>query len=118
MTWQPSERNFDNIQFESLRKQIDAKFNDIHDEISDCYYNKKPFRSYGILDKTTFDKLHGLIFLIRDIQFHQENLKQVTENRIPEEEYNFIDEAKTIRKTDLAAQTIQALKNEGIELVI
>ena len=57
-----TERNFDNIQFAELRKKVDEKFNDVHDELSECYYDKKPFRTYGILNKDTFDKLHGLIF--------------------------------------------------------
>lgn len=103
--WKPIERNFDGIQHEKLRKRIDKKFNGLHDELSDCYYNKKPFRTYGILTKKVFDKFHGLIFHLRDVEFHIENLKQPLEDRIPEEEYENIYNEKGIlveKKSDEA----------------
>ena len=121
MVWTPTIRNFDNIQFEKFRRVIDGKFNDVHDELSDCYYNKKPFRSYGILAKEQFDKLHGLIFLMRDVKFHQENLKQAAKDRIPEAEYNDVTDERGIviaKKSGIAVQRIAKLKLEGLELVI
>ena len=121
MVWTPTIRNFDNIQFEKLRRVIDGKFNDVHDELSDCYYNKKPFRSYGILAKEQFDKLHGLIFLMRDVAFHQANLKQAAKDRIPEAEYNdVIDERGVViaKQSDIAIQKMLELKTQGIKLVI
>lgn len=114
-------RNFDNIQFEELRKIVDAKFNAVHDELSDCYYNKKSFRECGVLDKETFDKLHGLIFLMRDVEFHNENLKQATDKLIPEEKYNLVidkDGNVISKKNEDAASKIAELKSEGIELTI
>lgn len=121
MAFKPVQRNWKNIQFEELRRKVDPKFNQVHDELSDCYYNKKPFRNYGILDKETFDKLHGLIFLKRDVEFHQENLKQPEKDRIPEERYNDItDETRKVvgkRHTE-AVKQIAKLKTEGIELSI
>jgi len=118
MAWTPPSRNFDNIQFETLRKTVDGKFNTVHDELSDCYYNGKPFRTFGILTKEKFDKLHGLIFVLRDIAFHQENFKSPPPKRIPEDEYNYVDIEKTIKKSDRALQIRDALAAEGIELVI
>lgn len=112
-------RNWDNIQFEELRKVVDPGFNVIHDELSDCYYNEKPFRTYGILTKERFDKLHGLIFLKRDIVFHQENLKQLEVDRIPEKEYNEIwDDAGNVigKKSDQILIKIAALEAEGLIL--
>lgn len=44
------QRNFEGIQFEELRKEIDPKYNTVHDELSSCYYGKKPFRNKS--DKT------------------------------------------------------------------
>lgn len=114
-------RNFDGVQFEELRKVIDAKYNAVHDELSDCFYNKKPFRTYGVLDKATFDKLHGLIFTQRDVEFHAENLKLPEEKRIPEAKYNEItdkDGTVVARKNEQAFQEIAKLKAEGIELEI
>lgn len=118
MDWKPPDRNFDNIQFADLRKTLDDKFNQVHDELSDCFYNGKPFRTYGILTKDQFDKLHGLIFLQRDVTFHEENMKSAVKDQIPEDEYNFIDDAKTVKKSDQAAVKINGLKAQGIELVI
>jgi hypothetical protein len=69
-------RNFDGIQFEELRKKVDGRFNDVHDELSDCYYGGKPFRSYGVLAKDRFDRLHGLIWHLHEIALDGENAKQ------------------------------------------
>lgn len=114
MTWKAPDRNFDKIQFELLRKLIDGKFNQVHDELSDCFYNGKPFRTFGILTKEQFDKFHGLIFAMRDITFHQENLKLPSKDQIPEEEYNALtldDEGKiATKKTDLAQTMITDLQ--------
>ena len=121
MTYIPSQRNWDNIQFAKLRKIVDLKFNDIHDELSDCYYNQKPFRTYGILTKEQFDKLHGLIFLKRDVEFHEANLKQLLKDQIPEGKYNDIldRDGKLIgKKYDESLKGIAELKLEGFELTI
>lgn len=118
MAWTPPERNFDGIQLADLRKVVDPKFNTVHDELSDCYYNGKPFRTFGILTKDKFDKLHSLIFHLRNIAFHQENLKLPVAKRIPEVEYNYIDASQTEKKSDIALQVKNELQAEGIVLVI
>lgn len=89
-----TERNFDYIQFAELRKQIDSRFNTIHDELSECYYDKKPFREYGILDKEIFDKLHGLVFMKRDVEIYEENEKQ----SIPDEEIRDTFDKRILRE--------------------
>lgn len=118
MVWKPVERNFDKVQFEVLRKEVDPKFNQVHDELSDCFYNGKPFRTYGILTKEKFDKLHGLIFLMRDVEFHSANLRKPKKDQIPEEKYNWVDDTGAIKRSDLSSQAVQNLKLEGFELVI
>lgn len=129
-------RNFDNVQFAKLRAQIDGQFNDLHDQLSDCYYNywkegkSKPFvrgvNSYDVQasseeSKALFEKLHGLIFMQREIKFHEENLKQPAKDIIPEEKYNdILDETGQLigkKNTETIAQ-INQLKSEGIELSI
>ena len=115
----PPQRNWKGIKHEELRMKVDPKFNKIHDELTACYYEGKPFRSYGILDKETFDKLHGLIFLHRDVEFHIENMKQLSDKRIPEEEYNLImDKDGNVigKRHDEALKKISELKKQGIEL--
>ena len=137
--WYPSkncyivpERNFENVQFGELRKKIDVKFNQIADELSIAYYcywiygQSKPFQKYDVLmtldeNKAQFNELHGLIWDIYTVQFHEENLKQVLAKRIPEEKYNFkYDEQESFvgRKSDDALQKIQDFKDKGIEIQI
>jgi len=121
MDYIPPIRNFENIQFGEFRKTFDIKYNNVHDELTDCYYNKKPYKTYGILNKKTFDKLHALIFLQRDVDFHQENLKQLSKDRIPEEQYNDIKDidGNVIGKKDQEALSkISTLKTDGIELEV
>ncbi|MCK9320235.1 hypothetical protein [Methanoculleus sp.] len=65
------ERNFKNIENQSIREKIDPKYNEIHDELSDSFYKHIRFRQFGVLDKLTFDKLHGLIFLMRDVEYYK-----------------------------------------------
>ena len=113
------QRNFNGVQFEELRKEIDPKYNMVHDELSDCYYDKKPFRNYGVLTKEQFDKLHSLIFQKREVEFHDENLKRP--EKYDETKYNDItDKDGNVigKKVDKAQEKIQELKNEGIELEV
>lgn len=116
------QRNIEsNIQNYDLRKDIDPIFNKVHDELSAAYYNKKPFRNYGILTKEQFDKLHGLIFYLRDVKFNEENLKLPPEKQIPESQYDDIldDKGKVIGKKSVeAAKIIQELNAQGYNLTI
>lgn len=112
------ERNFNGIKHEKIRKLIDHKFNQIHDELTDCYYKKKPFRQYGVLDKQKFDKLHGLIFLLRDIKFHNYNKSLPAKEQFPEDEYNTINELDGEKNIEKAIYKIEELRQEGLELFI
>ena len=114
-------RNFEGIQFAELRKVIDPKYNEVHDELTDCYRNKKPFKNYSVLDKETFDKLHGLIFHIRDVEFHEENLKRPEETKYPESKYNEIRDKNgniIAKKNELSLQKISQRAVEGLTLTI
>jgi len=116
------QRNLDsNIQNYDLRKTIDPPFNQVHDELSDAYYNKKPFRNYGVLTKEQFNKLHGLIFYLRDVKFNEENLRLSKDKQIPESQYDDIldDKGKVVgKKSEEAAKKIQELNAEGFNLTI
>lgn len=121
MTWVAPERNREGIQFANLRARIDEKFDNIHDELSASYYDGTPFRSFGILTKEKFDKLHGLIFHIRDRVFHITNILQLPKNRTPIENYNniYAEDGITIIGTRSEKATIQikALRTEGFQLI-
>jgi len=114
------ERNYDGVQHAEHRKRIEKPFNDMHDELSDCYYNKKPFRDYGLLDKQTFDELHGLIFEKLLVHFHEENVKNPEGKRIPEAEYRFYSDAdgKQIDKIAEAQAKIDNRSKKGLTLNI
>lgn len=114
-------RNYAGIQFEDLRRVIDPKFNATHDELSDCFYNGKPFRDYGILNKEQFDKLHGLIFKIRNKVFHEENMKLPKKDQVPEEKYNIVRDGDgniAELKSESAVAYIEQMRAEGYKLVI
>lgn len=123
--WKPPQRNWRGIQFGSLRKTVDPVFNEVHDILTRAYYERTPFiwkgKDWGILDKATFDKLHGLIFHLRTLAFHRANLKASPERRIPEKKYNIIFDENSRQKetrTKIAAQMIKKLRQEGIKLEI
>ena len=92
-------RNYANIQFEELRRQIDGPFNELHDGLEEAYYGDR--RPDGSLDKSTgwmagvskpwegfdkeatptaskalFNRLHGALWQFRALHFHAENLKR------------------------------------------
>lgn len=120
-----AERNWTGIQHEELRRKVDPKYNEFHDALSEAHYEKLPFSwggvDYGVLSKEQFDELHGLLFHIRDIEFHEENMKQLEAVRIPEEEYNHIidSEGKVIaKKHEEAAKRVAAFQEAGKELKI
>lgn len=70
------QRNYDNIEHESVRRVADVEYNDLHDELSECYYEGKPFRDYGVLTKEQFDALHGLCFHHHAVAMWEEHAKQ------------------------------------------
>ncbi len=130
----PQNRNFDNVQFADLRKIVDKKFNDAHDELSDAYYNHWKKGDYSVdfqghspaegatleQAKELFDKLHGLIFDIREVEFHKENLKQPAGKRIDEAKYNEEkdEQGNITKKHEKTQKKIDDLKKSGIELTI
>ena len=130
MAFKVTTRNYDGIQHEALRKIVDPKFNVLHDSLTAAYYDywKKglshPWNGHDVQStpeesKALFDKLHGLIFHLRHLEFHSENLKQPVKDRIDSKEYDDIHDdtgVVTGTKTDLATAKIAALKAEGIEI--
>jgi len=83
MSWKPPERNYDRVQYESLRRAVDSQYTALHDELSDCYYNywrdgkSKIFmfadREWDKLNKAEFDKLHGLIHILQELALDKHN---------------------------------------------
>lgn len=122
-----SERNYDGIQYETLRRKIDPMFNQAHDALSAAYYEGYEFiwqgKNYGILDKDTFDTMQGKIWAEYEVMFHEENLKQEEKDIIPEEKYNKIEEydedgnfIKIQYKDKEAKERIKEYEKEGIDI--
>jgi hypothetical protein len=136
----PTERNTEGVEFEKARKVVDAQINDLHDQLSDCYYNNwrqgnsKPFvvgaRSWDVQatpaeSKDLFDKLHGLIFLHHERKLFEFNdalpvKEQDARLKSRGDDEQVSERTGTIiapRKTTVEAN-IAALKAEGFELDI
>jgi hypothetical protein len=124
MTYTAPKRNFDNIQFAAIRKVVDKKYNDCHDELTRCFKGGVPFKygghDYGVLTKEQFDRLHGLIFHLREVAFHNANLKASAADKADEAKYRFADNGDGTQtdRVQEAIDKIKELKSLGIELVI
>jgi hypothetical protein len=125
-------RNFDRVQFEALRREIDGMFNKIHDELSAAYYDywrhgqSCPWQGFDVqptkeASKALFEKLHKLIFEHRDVQFHVMNMRKPKKDQIPEEQYNYVyDEegAVVALKSEVAQAAIDALSAQRIQITL
>lgn len=132
--FRPVTRNRQNIRHAEIRDRIDPSFEEIHDNLSDCYYNywkygqDKEFKVGSTVynrqptlqeTKLLFDKLHALLWHIYDVKFDIENKKQPKAQQIASDEYDIeeinVDGTKQSKK-DKALKAINELKKEGIEL--
>lgn len=142
MAYKPAIRNYDNIQFAHLRRAVDPSYGEFHDQLSAAYYDGGAFRhiwlkqwgypmeiDFGALKvsnpveaKALFDEIHSLQEWERQKKFHEENMKQPENERIPEEKYNIIyDESGNVagKKSDEVLTRINTLRtNKGLELVV
>ena len=133
MSYNINTRNFDKVQYEGLRKKVDFKFNNAHDELSALYYDEwkqgnftHDFKGYKPKDeeeaKELFDKLHGLIFKLRDVALNEENERQVVKDEKLYKEFHEKKEKNGVLEEKTPFEKIQEsiinLKNEGIELTI
>ena len=77
-------RNFDNVQFASLRANVDPPFNALHDELEEAYYQfwklgqSHPWLGFDVQatpaeSKALFDRLHGALWWAYDIKLNDAN---------------------------------------------
>ena len=92
-------RNYDRVKHEALRRVIDDRFNQMHDDLEEAYYGPRdgngrfvpgtgwrnglssPWLGFDVqvtpsLSKVLFDRLHGMLWQFYTLVFHEENLKQ------------------------------------------
>lgn len=126
-TWTKPRRNWKGIPFEQLRRKVDVKFNAAHDALTDAYYNywrhglSKPWRGFDVQatpedSKALFEKLHGLIFHLREVALYEENMRQPTPDKRLKVRHDFIEEGRTKPMIQIVRERIAALRAEGIEL--
>jgi hypothetical protein len=122
-------RNVGGVAFESLRRTIDAKFNDLHDSLEEAYYGRRAengrfVRSTGWRDgasspwhgvdvratpaesKVLFDRLHGALWWRYDGALAAENARQGSP--YPLEKLDPPD-AAGLRKSAIARQHFETL---------
>jgi hypothetical protein len=100
------ERNLAGVQHQEVREIVDARFNALHDELEACYYGawrqgkSKPFHGHDIQanpeeSKLLFDRLHGMIFHLRELAFHRANLQEIPKaRRVALTDYQTIHDAE------------------------
>ena len=116
-------RNFDRIQFASLRVKLDPVFNALHDELSVAYYQfwklglPQLWIAYNVeatpaASLLFFNRLHGALFNFYTLAFHEVNQIDI-DGGIPREQYDRLplDLDESIddiieRPTDKARRTI------------
>lgn len=131
MPYTATTRNYIGIQFENIRKTLDAKFNNAHDELSKAYYDywseglSYPWKSFDKqatpeASKALFDKLHELIFHRCLIAFHDVNMALPKPKQYSQDEYRYIKDDKGViigDKVTEAQTAISLLATEGISIM-
>lgn len=113
-------RNFANVQFASLRVNVDPLFNTLHDELEAAYYQfwkaglSKPWLGFDVQaapaeSKALFDRLHGALWWAHDIVLNDENDKLAQRDRYEADKINPVvnpeaPQNQQIRKRDYAKQ--------------
>lgn len=130
--YQTAQRNRDRIEFAKLRQDVDPAYEQAHDELSTAYYDfwrqgkSYPWRGYDVQPtsaqtKALFDKLHGLIFCLREVALLEANSKLPLAQREPLDKldpFTLDDENKSLRTSTLIQRKVAALAAEGITLTI
>ena len=131
MSYTPTTRSYAGIQFETIRKTLDASFNQEHDDLSATYYDywrkglSKPWKTFDKratpeASKTLFDKLHGLIFQRHLVAFHNANIALPKPKQYSENDYRWAKDEKGIiigDKVTEAQIAISLLTTEGISIL-
>jgi hypothetical protein len=142
MSYQPTERNYKDVQFGSVREQVEPVYTSLVDELSACYYDhwqlgeSRPFvtkdgSSFDVVltdgefnpdaTKELFDKLHGLIYHRMELALQVEYKKLEGKEAEKYQRYNDYkdqDDPTVLTKEDLANRFIDQLTQEGIEIDI
>ena len=131
-----AERNYDDIQFESYRRIVEPKYNTLHDELEECYYDywkkglSKAFQGYDKLatpkdSRIQFEKLHGLIFHELALAMKTHHDSAITKEAKFDSYYTEKEkdkDGKTIltskSKVEIAQERKTALNGEGYSITV
>ena len=119
-------RNYDNIQFADIRATIEQPFNNLHDELTNCYYKywknglSKPFKGYDVqatleASKALFEELHGLIFHELSVAFHEYNKQLPKDKQIPEAAYDTSPVVERIETKEENGKVVTTIVTAGYE---
>jgi hypothetical protein len=101
------------IQFEIVRKDFDPIYTKLHDELTDCYRNGKPYKQFGVLSKEKYEALHARLWHRYNVGFHNANMNLPEADRIPESKYRYeYDDAGNIvaDKVEQSRAAAEAIK--------
>lgn len=116
-TFATTTQNLTGVQFAEVRAKIDPLWKKVDDELSIAYYEKKPFRSMGVLSQDQFEKLSAALWANYEIRFAAEVAKLSTtkRNAYARQGWDSIV-GTTTTKTQYAQQRLDALTKEGYVL--
>ena len=133
MAYIPAQRNYGKVQFENLRKEVDPVYTDLHDRLSETYYDfwkkglDKEVNLGGNLynrqptpeeSKALFDELHGLIEHKRVQKMNDTNSKKAKKDKDIkfEEQISRIDETTGKTGLDISLDKIAEIENKGLRI--
>ena len=122
MSYKPAKRNYERVQHEKIRKEIDEYFGKLHDDISKAWYDKEEFiwegHNFGVPSKEMFDDFHKFSNDARLLAFHFINKRlenDTVETKIGEDEYRYSyerdEKGEILSTTDLVKQAKQYIED-------
>jgi len=87
-------RDYSKAQDGAIRAMVDPTFTDLHDALTEAYYQhwrhgrSSPWQGYDVQatpaeSKALFDRLHGVIFHLREVALADADQAQPVRDRIP-----------------------------------
>jgi len=116
-------RNMDNIQFETIRKRVDAIIMELSDDLKDAYYNywqhgkSKKFYDWDVSliekdgSKKQFDILYGAIFHLQVLLYYEVN--KIYQDY--SEQYLFEKDSDTLGKVKASQSWLSDAEKTGFD---
>jgi hypothetical protein len=123
MTYTKANRNYEGVRFQKIREEIDGYLGQLHDDISEAWYDDKDFiwegYNFGVPDEEMFNDFHRFSDEGRLLAFHFINKQlenDTEETKIDEDDYRYDYErddqgnvVDTTDRVDLAKKYVQKI---------